>query len=271
MAPWNAARTKVQLKLSVQRTKMLQEKKEAMAKKARRDIAALVERGKLETARIKTEGLIAEDIHIELLELMELYAETLLARFALLEMNTRDVDPSLQPALASIIHASPRTELKELHVLREMLMSKYGREFATDVMDNRDGIVPDRVMAKLDLGTAKVDEVLVEAYIEEICKAYDVPFHSDVLAKLAQKDQPADVEGAAAGEGQDVKPSAEASKEGAVFADAEKVKDEATKSEAQSTAAAAAQPPAATATTKKQTEQQEYDSLAARFAALKRM
>lgn len=35
---------------------------EAMAKKARREIATLIERGKLETARIKVEGIIAEDV-----------------------------------------------------------------------------------------------------------------------------------------------------------------------------------------------------------------
>jgi vacuolar protein sorting-associated protein IST1 len=40
----------------VQRLKTLQEKKEAQAKMARRDIATLLERGKIETARIKVEN-----------------------------------------------------------------------------------------------------------------------------------------------------------------------------------------------------------------------
>lgn len=42
--------------LSVQRLRTLQEKKEAQAKAARRDIATLLERGKAETARIKVES-----------------------------------------------------------------------------------------------------------------------------------------------------------------------------------------------------------------------
>lgn len=33
----------------------------------------------------------------------------------------------------------------ELHVLREILMHKYGREFSIAVMENRDGRVSDRV------------------------------------------------------------------------------------------------------------------------------
>ncbi|KAN0059880.1 Vacuolar protein sorting-associated protein ist1 [Thecaphora frezii] len=247
MPPFNASRTKVQLKLSVQRTRMLQEKKEAIAKRARRDIASLVEKGKLETARIKTEGLIAEDIHIELLELLELYAETLLARFALLEMNTREPDPSILPAVASIIHASPRTELKELHVLREMLMAKYGRDFALDVMENRERIVPDRVTAKLESGSG-VGEALVEAYIGEICKAYDVPFHSEVGAPNGV------AEGVAEEEAND-----KANDEMPI-----KSNGGAVGKEASDTSGKTPTDPAP------KTDQQACDDLAARFAALKR-
>lgn len=62
MPTWNPTRTKIQLKLAIERTKMLQEKKEAIAKKERKEISALIARGKEETARIKTEGIIAEDV-----------------------------------------------------------------------------------------------------------------------------------------------------------------------------------------------------------------
>ena len=86
MARWASARMKIQLKLAIQRAHMLQEKQESLAKKARREIADLVAIGKLETARVKSESLIMQDVHIELLELLELYCETLYARFALLEV-----------------------------------------------------------------------------------------------------------------------------------------------------------------------------------------
>ena len=33
----------------------------------------------------------------------------------------------------------------ELHLLREMVMHKFGREFSLAVMENRDGCVPTRV------------------------------------------------------------------------------------------------------------------------------
>ena len=44
------------VRLGVQRLRTLQEKKQAQAKASRRDIAFLLEKGKLETARIKVEN-----------------------------------------------------------------------------------------------------------------------------------------------------------------------------------------------------------------------
>lgn len=94
-------------RLGVQRLRTLQEKKSAQAKAARRDIALLLEKGKVETARIKVENskrcvflrilnqlstnlcdkVIHEDIYVELLELLELYCELLIARFGLLDQE----------------------------------------------------------------------------------------------------------------------------------------------------------------------------------------
>ena len=121
-------------------------------------------------------------MYVELLELLELYCELLLARFGLLEQkyvslskrqygfndsnvrSTREPDPGVSEGVCAIIHAAPRTELKgrrrprlllvfvltshrstELHVLRDILMHKFGREFAVAVMANRDGMVSERV------------------------------------------------------------------------------------------------------------------------------
>lgn len=231
-----------------------------MAKQARRDISALVEKGKLETARIKTEGIISEDIHLELLELMELYAETLLARFALLDMPTREPDLSIMPALTAIIHAAPRTELKELHVLREMLMAKFGREFAQDVMDNKDSCVPERVMNKLLVEAP--DPKLVDLYIFEICKAYDVPFSSPLLPETkVEEAEEAEVEAQVSTDGTEADKSEE------------KVKSEkeASANGTKNTDGAAADAKdKAGAPPRKKTEKEEVDSLEARFAALKR-
>ena len=71
MVQWNAARTKVQIRLSIQRLRTLQEKKLALAKKSRREIADLLLKGRVETSKLRVEGLIQDDIYVELLELLE--------------------------------------------------------------------------------------------------------------------------------------------------------------------------------------------------------
>jgi len=186
---WNAAKAKVQLRLAVQRLRTLQQKKEAQAKASRRDIALLLERGKLETARIKVETIINEDIHVELLELMELYCELLLARFGLLDQNSREPDPGVLEGVCAVIHAAQRTELKELHILRDLLMHKYGREFSLAVMENRDGCVSKRILSKLSVDTPP--PALVDGYLKEIAKAYGVPFSipGEEIVEATDEDQ----------------------------------------------------------------------------------
>ncbi|KAI0050630.1 DUF292-domain-containing protein [Auriscalpium vulgare] len=177
MPPWNATKAKAcRPLLSVQRLRTLQEKKEAQAKAARRDVATLLERGKTETARIRVENIINEDVYLELLELIELYCELLIARFGLVDQNTREPDPAVYEGVCCIIHAAPRTELKELHILRDLLMHKYGRESSAAVMENRDGCVSDRVMKKLSVEMPSAE--LVDAYLTEIAKGYGVRWTS---------------------------------------------------------------------------------------------
>ncbi|SNX84894.1 related to IST1 - protein with a positive role in the multivesicular body sorting pathway [Melanopsichium pennsylvanicum] len=239
-----------------------------MAKQARRDISALIDKGKVETARIKTEGIISEDIHLELLELMELYAETLLARFTLLDLPTREPDVSILPALTSIIHAAPRTELKELHVLRDMLMSKYGRELAQDIMDNKDSCVPERVMTKLLVETP--DPKLVDLYIFEICRAYDVAFSSPLLPEtmVQEENNTEQQEAQMSKEEAEVEKQIPSNSAKDAAKSAHKLKPANRTSNKHATSTDVNDKPGAP--TKNKTEKDDVDSLEARFAALKR-
>lgn len=82
---FNATRLKVQLKLSINRLKMLQAKKTSLNQQQRREIGTLLEKGKVESARVRVEHVIRDDLVIEAMESLELYSDLLLARFGLLE------------------------------------------------------------------------------------------------------------------------------------------------------------------------------------------
>ncbi|KAG7004740.1 hypothetical protein G7Y79_00023g053240 [Physcia stellaris] len=172
MAPSSAvvSKIKVQLKLAISRLRMVQQKDTAIAKQQRRAMAQLLEQGKEESARIRVENIIRSDIDTELLEILELYCELLLARTGLLE--AKDCDPGLEEAIKSIIYAAPRTEVKELQQTRQLLVEKYGKDFALQAIENSDGKVAERVVKKLKVEPPAQE--LVTLYLKEIARTYGV-------------------------------------------------------------------------------------------------
>ncbi|KAI1377618.1 DUF292-domain-containing protein [Hypoxylon crocopeplum] len=161
---------KVQLKLSIARLRMVQQRDEQMGKTQRRAMAQLLEVGKVESARIRVENIIRSDITTELHEILELYCELLLARAGLLEGQT--CDPGLEEAVKSVIYAAPKTEIKELQQVRALLAEKYGKEFVLSAMENSDQKVSPKVIKKLSVTPPR--EELVQGYLEEIARAYGV-------------------------------------------------------------------------------------------------
>lgn len=101
---------------------------------------------------------------------MELYCELLLARIGLLE--AKECDPGLEEAVKSIIYAAPRTDIKELQQTRQLLVEKYGKDFALAAMENSDGKVAERVVKKLRVEPP--EQTLVTLYLKEIARTYGV-------------------------------------------------------------------------------------------------
>ena len=178
------ARIKVHLKMSVTRLRNLQQKKTAVAKAQRRELATMLSNGKEQSARIRVENVIREDISVELLEILELYCELLLARIGLLE--TRECDPGLEEAVKSLIYSAHRSEVKELVTLRQMFAHKFGKQFELDALENVDDKVNAKVIAKLSVQPPPQE--LVTRYLREIARAYHVSWHS---GDSSSEDEPA--------------------------------------------------------------------------------
>lgn len=171
---------KVQLKLSISRLRMVQQKDSALAKQSRRSMAQLLEQGKDESARIRVENIIRSDMNTELLEIIELYCELLIARVGLLE--AKECDPGLEEAVKSIIYSAPKIEgVKELTLVRALLAEKYGKEFTMTAMENSDGKVATRVTERLKVEPPP--KKLVDAYLETIAEAYGIDWPPGTRAK----------------------------------------------------------------------------------------
>lgn len=182
MAPSSSLvnKIKVQLKLGISRLRMVQQKDTALAKQQRRAMAQLLEQGKEESARIRVENIIRSDMNTELLEILELYCELLIARAGLLE--AKECDAGLEEAVKSIIYAAPKIEgVKELTTVRQLLAEKYGKDFTLDAVENREEKVARRVLDRTKVEPPSRE--LVDAYLSAIADAYGVDWPPGTKAK----------------------------------------------------------------------------------------
>jgi len=84
----NYTKLKTNLRLMINRLKLLERKRTEIAQKARVEIAEYLRSGKLDRARVRVEHIIREDYAVEAMERIEMYADLLLARSGLIESQT---------------------------------------------------------------------------------------------------------------------------------------------------------------------------------------
>ena len=81
----NYVKLQTNLRIAINRLKLLEKKKTEIALKARKEIADYIIAGKDDRARIRVEHIIREDYLVEAMELLEMYCDQLLARFGLIK------------------------------------------------------------------------------------------------------------------------------------------------------------------------------------------
>jgi vacuolar protein sorting-associated protein IST1 len=169
---------KTNLRLSINRLKLLEKKKTENALKARKEIADYITAGKDDRARIRVEHIIREDYYVEAMELVEMYCDLLLARFGLIQTQ-KELDAGLEEAIATLIWVSPRmqADVSEIKCVGDLLSQKYGKEFAQECRQNRLNNVSEKVMHKLSVQAPP--KPLVEKYLCEIARSYNIPFDPD--------------------------------------------------------------------------------------------
>lgn len=184
--PFNPSKLKTGLKMAISRLKFVQEKKAALCKQQRRQLADLLKQGKESSAQIRVENIIREDIYIELLEHLELYCELLLARISIVSDPARkECEPNLLELVLSIIYSAQHSELKELTSIRDLLIFKYGHEFGVAALANTDGHVPTKILLRCLIEPPS--ETLVNLYLCEIARAYEAPYLGLAEYELEEK------------------------------------------------------------------------------------
>ena len=102
----------------------------------------------------------------------------LISRLGLIKSQA-NIDGSLEEAVISLIWVSPRleVEVEEMKVIGEQLRSKYGVDFYKSAIGDKMEKVNKVLIRKM--GVQAPAKGLVELYIVEISKSYNVPFTPD--------------------------------------------------------------------------------------------
>jgi len=174
---YKSERLSTNLKLCQGRLKLLQKKKTELATKSRKEIANYIADGKVDRARIRVEHIIREDYLVEAMDIIESYCDLLDARRGLID-STEVVDEGLSIPIATLFWVESRMvgDVPELKVVCDQLARKYGKEFALQNKNNALNLVNPKIVIKL--GVTAPPDYLVESYLEEIAKSYNVPFES---------------------------------------------------------------------------------------------
>ncbi|EJW85496.1 hypothetical protein WUBG_03594 [Wuchereria bancrofti] len=175
------SKLKTNLRLAINRLKLLEKKKTEMALKSRSEIADFIANHKEDRARIRVEHIIREDFLVEAYELLEMYCDLILARFGLIQ-QIKHLDDGIAEAVINIIWAAPRvaTDVSEFKVINDQLTMKYGKTFAEAARNNQlefPAKVSPKLIAKLSVQAPP--KLLVERYMIEIAKCAGIPFTPD--------------------------------------------------------------------------------------------
>ena len=146
-------------------------------------MADLLSQNREASARIRVENIIHADITVELMGDSGVVCGATTSTGGTVGCEDKNIkdgiaaaddETGLEEAACSMIYAAPRLprDVRELGTVRAMLVERFGKDFAVKANENEGGVVPARVSDKLRVDPPKKE--LVQAYLEEIARAYGV-------------------------------------------------------------------------------------------------
>ena len=175
--------------MAVSRFQIASNKKSALLKQNMRACAVLLAEDppKEEKARIKAEALIRDDYMIEAFDILSLNCELLSERIKLIAFS-KECPPDLVSCVSTFIYASPRVDIPELQEVRRQFRAKYGKQFEEDALNNKGGVLNERVVTKLSVQPPAA--YLVQTYLERICEKFEVDWSPTVRLSVDEMGEP---------------------------------------------------------------------------------
>ncbi|GAB2223964.1 hypothetical protein Drorol1_Dr00004709 [Drosera rotundifolia] len=179
---FSSSKCKTWAKMTTARIKLLRNKREAMIRQMRRDVALLLQSGQEATARIRVEHVIREQNAMAANEIIELFCDQIVTRLSIISKQ-RQCPADLKEGIASLIFAAPRcSDIPELLSIRDIFEKKYGKDFVSAAMDLRpDSGVNRLLIEKLSVRNPKGELKLKEGP-RTFVSAASLPLKSHTLS-----------------------------------------------------------------------------------------
>lgn len=158
----------VQTKLNLNRNKKVE-----LIKRKRKEIAACLEDNSLDIAKAKMDSIIKEEDFITVFDILGPLCEILKEKISYLLLSEKCPD-DLRATLDTIIYASTRLEIEELHKIRGIVKSKYGELYITKANSNSDSLVNVNVVEKMKIKQA-ADPYIV-ARLKQLVKEDNIQY-----------------------------------------------------------------------------------------------
>ncbi|KAF3443890.1 hypothetical protein FNV43_RR13580 [Rhamnella rubrinervis] len=162
------------------RLKLLKNKRNAMVRQLREDMAELIKNGHENIAFNRAEQLIPDESVVQVYELLDHFCEFILLNFSYIRRH-KDCPNDVNEAVSSLIYASARCgDLPELRLIRKLFEDRYGLRFAMVAVDLLSGNLVNR-QVKEDSGAHVPDANLQTCHDKSETKASNVEVERQII------------------------------------------------------------------------------------------
>ncbi|GMY24398.1 IST1 homolog [Fagus crenata] len=175
-------------KLAISRTAILKNQRQVRCSHARSDVIELLNLGHQERALLRVEHVIKDQNMLDVFAMIDSYCNLLIERVALLQKN-KECPDELKEGISSLIFATSRCgEFPELQKIRQILTSRFGKDFADCAIElcNNCGVNP-KMIQKLSTRQPSLEIRL--KMLKEIASEIGVTLHLEEDAQVIVEEQ----------------------------------------------------------------------------------
>eukprot|EP01084_Bolivina_argentea_P190360 327157_1 len=163
---------KVKSKMASQRMKAHVGKKENAMIKTKRGIAQLIADDKVQSARIKVEGVLREEGLMRVYEWLEMMCDLIHQRVKQIEAAKKECPEDLLESICTILYCAKRVDIPELAEIGGQFKAKWGDKWFNQHIENKSGRVSKQIIEKLSPQPPK--RATVDKKMLEIATKYDL-------------------------------------------------------------------------------------------------